>query len=78
MGHSTGGVKRFGRIWLLALDADGRACEVCGQHMHKHEWADMDPDGFVVACSEEPGRVLPPMRLDELEEECRKARGGQA
>jgi hypothetical protein len=55
MGHSTGGVERFGRIWLLALDADGRACEVCGQHMHKHEWADMDPDGFVVACSEEPG-----------------------
>ena len=78
MDHGTEEVERIPRRQLLMLDANGRACEVCGRHMHRHQWADMDPDGFVVACSEEPGRVLPPMRLDDLEEECRKAREGQA
>jgi hypothetical protein len=36
---------------LLGLDVDGRPCEACGRHMHTHEWADMDPWGYVVHCS---------------------------
>jgi hypothetical protein len=36
---------------LNALDANGRPCEVCGGHMHDHLWADLDANGFAVACS---------------------------
>ncbi len=38
---------------LLALDAEGRRCEVCGGRMHDHDWADLDGAGFAVACSEQ-------------------------
>lgn len=38
---------------LLALSPDGRKCEVCGLHPHKHRWMTLDFDGFAVACSEE-------------------------
>lgn len=36
---------------LQALDPDGRDCEVCGEHMHEHEWAVLNPKGFAVFCS---------------------------
>lgn len=38
---------------LVGLDSNGRPCEACGKHMHIHEWADVDINGFVVSCSEE-------------------------
>lgn len=43
------------RSWrrdLLGLNENGSPCEVCGGHMHDHEWADLDPWGYVAACSE--------------------------
>jgi hypothetical protein len=40
---------------LLALDPDGRPCEICGGRMHDHTWADLNDAGFAVACSERPG-----------------------
>jgi len=36
---------------LLGLNENGSRCEVCGEHMHIHRWADMDANGFVVRCS---------------------------
>ena len=36
---------------LIALSVKGSLCEVCGRYMHSHEWADLDANGFVVACS---------------------------
>lgn len=39
---------------LLGLDPKGNPCEVCGLHMHKHEWADLDLMGYAVDCSEGP------------------------
>jgi len=36
---------------LRGLDVDGRHCEVCEEHMHIHEWVDMDDNGFVEFCS---------------------------
>jgi hypothetical protein len=39
---------------LIGLNKDGSPCEVCGKHMHDHEWADLDIKGYVVACSEQP------------------------
>ena len=36
---------------LASLDINGRPCEICGQHMHEHDWADMDRNGFVVDCN---------------------------
>lgn len=29
----------------------GRPCEICENAMPSHEWADLDPKGFVVRCS---------------------------
>lgn len=43
--------KRVYQNQLLGLDLNGSPCEVCFSHMHAHEWADMDDNGFVVACS---------------------------
>lgn len=40
-----------GKDQLIGLDRDGRDCEVCGFHMHAHEWAVMDDHGFVVFCN---------------------------
>jgi len=44
---------------LLKLDKNGRPCEVCGLSMYDHEWADLDINGFVTACSinEATGKV---------------------
>lgn len=36
---------------LLSLEASGRCCEVCWRPMSEHEWADLDREGFVVACN---------------------------
>jgi len=38
---------------LQSLDKNGRPCEVCKQHMHDHEWAVLNVEGFVVNCSNE-------------------------
>lgn len=34
-------------------------CEVCGGDVRNHEWADMDPWGFVVNCSVQPVEIEP-------------------
>lgn len=44
-------VQRYPQQQLLGLSKNGRSCEVCGEHMHNHTWADLDTNGFVVACS---------------------------
>lgn len=36
---------------LQALDPKGRVCEICKKHMHDHEWADLDMNGFVTDCN---------------------------
>ena len=36
---------------LQALDPNGRHCEMCNEHMHKHEWANLDMNGFVTDCN---------------------------
>ncbi len=36
---------------LLALDVDGRPCETCDEPMSEHEWVLMNPEGFVIFCS---------------------------
>jgi len=36
---------------LQALSPEGSPCEMCHEAMQEHEWADMDPQGFVVNCS---------------------------
>lgn len=43
--------KLIGKEELLMLDPHGRNCEVCNSHMHYHEWALMDYEGFVIFCS---------------------------
>lgn len=47
-------ITRIERGQLLALNPDGRPCEVCGGRMRDHAWADLDAAGFAVACSEQP------------------------
>lgn len=44
-------IHRVNQTQLLGLDVNGSPCEVCFSHMHAHVWADLDEDGFVVACS---------------------------
>lgn len=46
-------VVRIPQSQLLGLSHRGSLCEVCGEHMHTHEWADMDIAGYVVHCSNE-------------------------
>lgn len=36
---------------MVGLNKYGRPCEVCGEHMHSHEWADLGYSGFVINCS---------------------------
>lgn len=36
---------------LVALDPSGRPCEICKKHMHDHEWANLDMNGFVTDCN---------------------------
>lgn len=36
---------------LRGLDKNGRKCESCGKHMHAHDWALLDINGFVLYCS---------------------------
>ncbi len=48
-------VDRIYRRDLRGLDANGIRCEACGRHMHDHEWADLDLNGFVVSCVFSPG-----------------------
>lgn len=43
--------QRIERKILLGLSENGRLCEVCGRHMHDHEWAILDRQGFAVDCS---------------------------
>ncbi len=54
MDLAMGDIVRVERMHLLALDPDGRPCEICGGHLHDHTWADLDGAGFAVACSEQP------------------------
>jgi len=41
----------FHKEELRGLDSTGRACEVCNLHMHDHEWANLDMNGFVTDCN---------------------------
>jgi hypothetical protein len=52
-------IRRIGLADLRGLAVDGRACEVCCGHMHDHQWADLDSNGFVVACSEQTQEQTP-------------------
>jgi hypothetical protein len=47
-------IQRSYRRDLLGLGVNGAPCEVCGNHMHDHAWADLNPEGFVVNCSVMP------------------------
>lgn len=40
--------KKYYKDTLLMLD---RSCEVCHDHMHDHEWAILDINGFALYCS---------------------------
>lgn len=41
----------FNDIIIKNLSENGRSCEVCDQHMHKHDWVVLDYNGFAVWCS---------------------------
>ena len=43
--------KVIGKNDLIGLDPNGRDCEVCGVHMHEHDWALLNVDGFAIFCS---------------------------
>jgi len=44
---------RYFRSLLLTADGDFSCCEVCGGHLPDHDWADLNPDGTVIDCSEQ-------------------------
>jgi hypothetical protein len=50
---AMGDIAHIDRPQLLALDPDGRPCEICGGHLHHQTWADIDHAGIAVACSEQ-------------------------
>jgi hypothetical protein len=45
---------RVERDQLSTLSPTGRPCEVCDGPIYVHAWADLDADGFAVACSGQP------------------------
>ena len=51
MEEDESNIERIYQKDLVGLDYHGSPCENCGDHMHNHEWADMDIHGFVVNCS---------------------------
>jgi len=54
---------------LLSLQPNGRDCEACGRHMHKHKWANLDDEGFVTECNfsvyEREGLSVPTQRSED-------------